>query len=557
MLKDSAPPAVEKNKVSNRNQTAMDTIEIETSVRFGPDRPVCLARPPLQPTEQLLLEGGDVRIALEPNRATNRYGCSPLPDPTLVAFGSSTASTISPAGFAAANRLRQKLQQAAGSASRVQICTTEAGRIRRELVSLCELADMPGLDVVLAASGTDLHLIAAQLAAGSDAMPGLVIMMDAEETGRGVPAALAGRHFSTRSALGKTITEGAAIAGAGAIELVTVPLRSGDGAPRPTAAVDGEVENLVRAALGLQRRVLLILVDGSKTGMIAPSPGCVAALRRQMPEAFEVLVDACQFRIAPATLRAYLAHDFMVAVTGSKFVTGPTFAGALFIPQSTARRLRTRALPAALSAYSARADWPASWPTAGILDDTANFGLLLRWEAALQELRAFRALPAAAVQRFLDQFALAIQKRLAGHPLFEALPVPPLERGPLAGTEGWDRVPSIFPFLLFHRGNGTVKRPLGRDETMQVYQLLQADLTDRPDLDLTGVNPESAAMRCQLGQPVPCGLRDGVPVSALRICASTRLIVEAVAQDGGRAVIERALAVLDKTALILALTNKA
>ena len=542
--------------MSNRNQAAMDTIEIETSVRFRQVSPVSLARPPLPPTEQLLLEGGDVRIALEPNRATNRYGCSPLPDPTLVAFGSSTASAISPAGFAAANRLRQKLQQAAGTRSRAQTYANEARRIRQELVSLCELADLPGLDVVLAASGTDLHLIAAQLAAGSDAMPGLVIMMDAEETGRGVPAALAGRHFSTRSALGKTIAEGAAIAGAGAIELVTVPLRSSDGSPRPTAAVDSDVENLVRGALDLKRRVLLILVDGSKTGMIAPSPGCVATMRRRMPETFEVLVDACQFRIAPDTLRAYLAHDFMVAVTGSKFVTGPTFAGALFLPQATARRLRARALPPALTAYSARADWPANWPTAGILDDAANFGLLLRWEAALQELRAFRALPAAAVKRFLDEFALAVRNRLVDDPLFAVLPVPPLERGPLAGADGWDRVQSIFPFLLFHPGNDAVKRPLSRDETMQVYQLLQADLTDRPDLDLAGVNPESASMRCQLGQPVPCGQRDGVPVSALRICASTRLIVEAVAQDGGQAVIKRALAVLDKTALILCLANR-
>jgi hypothetical protein len=59
-------------------------------------------------------------------------------------------------------------------------------------------------------------------------------------------------------------------------------------------------------------------------------------------------------------------------------------------------------------------------------------------------------------------------------------------------------------------------------------------------------------LRCQLGQPVACGQRDGVPVSALRLCASARLIVEATAQNGRQAsaVIERALAVLEKTALL-------
>jgi hypothetical protein len=45
-------------------------------------------------------------------------------------------------------------------------------------------------------------------------------------------------------------------------------------------------------------------------------------------------------------------------------------------------------------------------------------------------------------------------------------------------------------------------------------------------------------------------MRDGVAVSALRLCVSARLIVEAVANDGvgATAVIERAMAALDKTA---------
>jgi hypothetical protein len=56
-----------------------------------------------------------------------------------------------------------------------------------------------------------------------------------------------------------------------------------------------------------------------------------------------------------------------------------------------------------------------------------------------------------------------------------------------------------------------------------------------------------AALRCQVGQPVPCGHRNGVPLSALRLCASARLVVEA-ASGGAAQVIARAMAVLDKAA---------
>jgi len=512
-----------------------------------------VVRPHLPATEQLLVEGGDARIALDPDSGLNQYGCSPFPDPDGAAFGSATASIISPAGLAAANHLRHRLLLASGAEPRAATYAREINRIRGELVRWCGVADLPGLDVVFAASGTDIHLISAQLAGGAESMPALTIMADAAETGSCVPAALAGRHFSTRSTLGNTVAEGAPIADDGAMEVVTTPIRHADGFARPTADIDAEVESLATGAAAMGRRVLLILIDVSKTGLIAPSPGCVLALHRRLPDTVDVLVDACQFRIAPSTLRAYLAHGFMVALTGSKFVTGPTFSGALLIPASIARRLRGRPLPRALHAYSARADWPQGWAAAERLDNAANFGLLLRWEAALQELRAFRSAPENAVARFLQAFARAVRRRLLSDPLFEPLPLSPLDRRPLAAATSWDHIPTIFPFLLYPPGSSAGKTPLNHEKTMQVYRLLQVDLVGRRDLDRTGFIGDIAALRCQLGQPVACGNRDGAPLSALRLCASARLIVEATAQDGrnASAVIERALAALDKTALLV------
>jgi hypothetical protein len=513
-----------------------------------------MKRPPDIPsTEQLLVEGGDARIALDPDHVLNKYGCQPFPDPDLAAFGSSTASVISAEGFAAADRLRHKIFLAAGAEPDAATYTRELDLIRQELLRLCGVPDLAGIGVVFAASGTDLHLIAAQLAAGTESMPTLIVMVDAAETGSYVSAALAGRHFSNRSALGESVVEGVSISSSDAIEVVTVPIRHHDGTPRTAADVDSDFETLVAGAAAMGRRVLVVLVDVSKTGLIAPSPDCVSRLQNQLPETLDVLVDGCQFRLAPATLLAYLEHDFMVALTGSKFVTGPTFAGALLIPAAVALRLRARPFPRALGAYSTQGDWPQGWDTAGCLGNVVNFGLLLRWEAALQELRAFRSVPEAVVTGFLQAFASAVQDRLTRDPVFESLPVPELDRCPMVKATSWDQLPTIFPFLLFHPETHGGKKPLNREETAKVYRLLQVDLTNYPGSGHSSISGDSARLRCQLGQPVECGNRDGVSVSALRLCVSSRLIVEAASQGGRNAskVIARAMAALDKTALLV------
>src|SRR6185312_2599659 len=165
----------------------------------------------LPPIERLLLEGGDARIALT-DGASNRYGCTPRPDPDMLAFGSSTASTISSAGFEAASALHRKLFAVMRTEASHVTYAREIDRIRGELGYLCGIDGLPGIEVIFAASGTDLHLIAAQLAAGTDDSDTLVIMVDGEETGKGVPVAVSGKHFNARTALGASVAEGTPIA---------------------------------------------------------------------------------------------------------------------------------------------------------------------------------------------------------------------------------------------------------------------------------------------------------------------------------------------------------
>jgi hypothetical protein len=525
-------------------QTAVETVGLDFD-QLG-KRPMA----ELPATMRLLTDGGDARIVCGPHGA-NRYGCSAVPEPDVLAYGSSTASTISDAGFAAADALRKRLKSALATEPPHVTYERELHRVRRELTSLCGLKKLPGLEIILGASGTDLHLFASQLMVDTVEPRPLIVRVEAAETGSGVPDALAGRHFSDCAALGDVVIPNVPLDCGRPIDILEVKCRTLDGKLRPGSAVDAEVAEAVIRAATAGRRVLLTLVDVSKTGLLAPSPQAVDALRRRFPGLVEVLVDACQFRLAPSTLKAYLEHDFLVAITGSKFVTGPTFCGALLVPHEAARRLKTRKLPRTLKSYSARADWPHDWAARSALNPVANFGLLLRWQAAMTELRAFRQLPEDDVAGFLDTFGKAVTKHLSHDPAFELVPAPVLDRTAVTPEAGWDRFPTIFSFLLVRRNASGEKIWLSPSETKKVHELLRKDLRE-----VSGEKSNSLlSLRCQIGQPVPCGTRDGVAVSALRLCTSTRTIVDALSAEGrgSLAVIIEAIAVLNKAALLASL----
>lgn len=477
-------------------------------------------------TAQWLVNGGDERITPAPDSGLNKYGFSPFAEPGVPAYGSSTASAISPAAFAAVDRLRARLQDAT---PRNSAYATEIRRLRDEL-RRCLGTD--AADIVFCDSGTTAHLIAAQLVAATrDDRPVAIVMMTPAETGRGVPAGLSGRHFGQTTPHGGPVTAGDSIDPGSIMPVTAIALRTENGTPRATHTISSETAQAVTAFLSTDHHVLLNTVDCSKTGMIAPDLESVAALKRRYPHSLDILVDACQYRLAPATLRYYLESGFMVAVTGSKFMAGPSFSGALLIPDTMAHAMRDAPLPATLGAYSAQADWPDEWRGRDALPDQPNYGALLRWEAAMVEMRTFHTLPEDAVKAFFDTVGAAVQDRLAHDPAFAALPVPAIDRAPLK-NQSWDICQTIFPFLL-RRPDGTY---LSRDETRRVYEHAGK-----------GIGPQA---RCRVGQPVECGERAGQPVSALRLCLSAPLAVDALA-PGGRGqeqVIAEALSVLDNMA---------
>lgn len=486
-------------------------------------------------TAALLVSGGDERIVLDAVTGQSRYGCSPVPDADMAALGSSTATNISAAAFAAADALRASCADQLRSEEAHIVYAREIERQRVALLDYCGFTPANGIDVVLAASGTDIHLLAAALC-----QPRSTVLISACETGSGVPLALQGRHFNQYTACGESVTAGVAIGDwHGTTHFVAS--READGSLRAAQAVDADYADIVASSAASGGPVLLALTDVSKTGMIAPGIASVQALRAKFPGQLDVLVDGCQFRLAPATVRAYLAQGFMVALTGSKFMTGPTFCGALLIPPGLVERKCGKrvpnALPDALAAYSAAGDWPQRYAAGSALPAVANFGLLLRWEAALSEIARFAAVEESARLDYLRRFGDGIKTLLSSTECVEVLPVAAIDRGALGVVAGWDAEQTIFPFLLKDADG----RILSCEKTLAIYRRLQSEGQD--------------GRRFQLGQPVMCGQRDGQPVSALRFCASARMVADACGGRQRSDVVGGARAALAAIGQLIKLTN--
>ncbi len=468
----------------------------------------------LPPTEKLLVSGGDTRIQPDPVSGVSIYGCRSRPDPAILAFGSSTASTISEAGFAAADALRRACADQLRLKSAFRVYADETERLR---VQLSGLAPSTGVRVVLAASGTDLHLLVAQWI-----KPKRTITVVPAETGSGVPAALQGRHFNTSTAYacGSCCTVGDVLHDRSLSDLVTLLPRHPDGSLRSAAALNEEYIQHVTEAVRTGGRILLVLTDVSKTNLIVPDIAILRALKRRWPDQIEVLVDACQFRLSPETITAYIREEWMVGLTGSKFIAGPAFCGCLLVPHAVSERYRKEALHSAVGLYSSAADWPSDWAASCGLPSAVNFGLLLRWEAAITEWEAFRSVPNSFVMDFLRPFAEAVRQRIETDAHMQALPVRPLSRP--FGQETWDGLQTIFPFLLYHG------RPLRHEETLQIYRSL---LSER---------------HIQFGQPVICGQRDGITVSALRLSVGAPMVAAAYRCGQASTLIDKALYALDQ-----------
>lgn len=477
----------------------------------------------LAPAEYLMADGGDERLVINPQTGLNRYGCSHRPRPWAVTFSSSTASSLSERGYLGAERARRAflldaLTRLDGPSAREAACLDVRDR-------LAALYGLGGRDnIVLAASGTDCEL--AVLAMGMMRAQGQAIvniLIAPDETGSGVPLAAQGRHFAAGTALGATADKAHYLDGFPTdTTLIGIPIRNPDGAPRPCVDLDAEVEATVLRALEAGHHVILHQLDMSKTGLVGPCAGMLCRLAASYPARITLVVDACQARLAPHRVRNLVKAGMLVMTTGSKFLTGPPFCGAILLPDSFVEALAGYTLPQGLAAYFYHCDWPQT-ASPSVLSHEGNLGLALRWQAALAESEAFAAVPPARIVDTLRRFEHNAHEAIDAHPALTLLTMPEFDRRPVEGEVLWDTIPTVFSFLVADPENP--EKPLDLERSRALHRWLNADLS--PWIAAHDTMGEGlAGLLCHLGQPVPVPHPDlgGENAGALRLCAGARLV---------------------------------
>ncbi len=458
--------------------------------------------PPLEfelPLEVLLIAGGDSRLALDPVTQLNRYGVCPRPRPEAVHFSSSTASAISRHGFLYTDLLRRHLLDLALEAKSVAPLRRRAiDATAREIEALLSLKEGES-DVVITPSGTDAEMVSVMLSlAATENRPLTNLLISPEESGKGVLLAGSGKFFDNTAASGTAVRKGAEAFPGRAIQIEEVAVRNEDCRARPPAEVDAEILAKGRAALDRGHHLLVHVLLGSKTGLSAPGWEVVEQLVRGAPERVDVAVDACQMRSSWTEMGDMVRRGWMVQISGSKFLTGPPFSGALLLPPSL--RTRTEAVCRLLieaPGVSLPGDWPLVWANKMQPSSQAgSFGTVFRWLPALMEGCLYASLTEEQKLDAFDRFRTSLVKRFMESPYIEAID------DDLSGSKQTDigRL-SIMAFqVLGKQGDGCLA-PLNEKGCQWLFEQLNRDMSSMVP-GLTPADQAAAQLCCHIGQPV-------------------------------------------------------
>jgi hypothetical protein len=461
----------------------------------------------LPAVDLLLVCGGDQRLTLDPATGQNRYGCPPRPERGMLEYSSTTANIVTEAGYEAVQERHRELARMLRESHLQSAFDWGLARLEEDLRQWLPWPDAQDGAILPAPSGTDLHAMA--LALMPCGQPITVVHPEAAETGSGIPAAMSDAARETGAS----------------VDLVAVRLRGADGAQRALRDVEFDYEAAVALALAQGRQVLVVAADVSKTGLRMPSRSMVAQWQPDRAGRVRVLVDACQFRLPEDELAAWLAQGAMVAVTGSKFFGAPPFCGALLVPASAVQPQRLTLLQQSLR--------------------QPNVGLLLRWQAAMPALRAYRTLDSLTRWRTMRALVSQLRSCLAGHrdllELRDQEPALGLSGEAMAAdARSWPS--GIVSFHLLRDGV-----PLTLDESAHLHRQLALDLSNEARSPL---EVRTASRRCRIGQPVACGHSGSSPGAVLRMAVSASQVV-AAQQDQGLVFIKEAGQVVDKIRWLL------
>ena len=474
-----------------------------------------------KPTEYLLMAGGDLRLNIDEIHLLNKYGCRPFPRPEAFTFASSTASSVSNFAFDKTDKVRSILIRNSLKNGFKSTTIEFSELLKNSLRKIFKLNEE--CEIIFSPSGTDSSLQIAAITQTICQKEITHILVASDETGSGVAAALRGCHFENTTALNFPIKKGERIEGFRDVNLIEIPFRDENGALKSTIQLDEEVFAAVLKTKEEGRQVVLHTMDQSKLGYQSPSDDLIKKLNKIDNLSMQIIVDGSQLRLDPKDIQNYLNKGYIVTVTGSKFFTGPPYAGALILPKNVTKLIHssTNPLPKGLTQYYNNSDWPASWFCSTKLSDGYNYGSYMRWNAAIVEMDRYYKTPILYRNMGIEMFCNFVEESIHEATFLEPIYGDETKMKSYNSKEfGIRNIRTIFPFFILHNNE-----PLSLDKVKKLYTLLNSDLSEQfEDASLEIIR--LAAQKCHIGQAVNVKYTNDIESAILRISLGSRVISE-------------------------------
>jgi hypothetical protein len=465
------------------------------------------------------MSGGDLRLNIDEEELLNKYGCRPFPRPEAFTFASSTATSVSNYAFNKTENARASLigESLINGKSKAALNFSEL--LKSDLKNVLTLNQ--DCEIIFSPSGTDSAL---QIAAITQIITNKEIahiLVGSDETGSGVPSALEGRHFENNTALGLPINKGESIEGFRPVDLVKIPFRDGKGRLKTSLVLDDEVFKAIIKANDLGKHLVLHMMDQSKLGYQAPSNQLVQKLNKIKNLSLQIVVDGSQLRLDSKDINEYIRKGYIVTITGSKYFTGPPYSGALIVPRevSQAKELKEEILPEGLSTYYNHSDWPETWTCSKEFSDGFNYGAVMRWKAAIAEMKRYFRTPLLYRNLGIEMFCNYVEESIKESPYLEQLFDEEFQIHSGNGEDiGLKNIRTIFPFFI--KMNNSV---LNEKNVKKLYLLLNSDISksfENSSLETLRI----ASQKCHIGQSVTVLHKSNKPSAVLRISLGARII---------------------------------
>jgi hypothetical protein len=273
-------------------------------------------------------------------------------------------------------------------------------------------------DVFYAPSGSDLCYYPIMFSRILQAeKPIFSVVTCPEELGTGSNTAIKGEYFFGTNQFEEHVSKGDSIHTDVNIIQQAFPARDDDG---NILNHKSEILKVIEEK-SKDHQVIANLVIGSKSGIVDN----ISMIPRANENVFWV-IDVCQMRTTPKLINSLIRLNCMVMLTGSKFYQSPPFCGALLVPKTISSKLNNisdSAIEPFLKIFST-SDISANHPVLrGKFRENENYGTLLRWEAAISEMKLLSFYGENMVTQAIDNWnAFVISQLQINSDFFELMP---------------------------------------------------------------------------------------------------------------------------------------